>query len=106
MPGLASAQVPVIRLPLAFILLASAAACRVTAAQEVRLPMDGPTFRVQCHYEFANCQRQAEAACHGRYEAITRKNCPRCGKSVPATPEKNAPVLRPGYRGTLYYRCS
>jgi hypothetical protein len=68
--------------------------------------MDGPTFRVQCHYEFANCQRQAEATCHGRYLPITRQNCPRCGKLVPARPEKNAPLLRPGYRGTLYYRCS
>ena len=87
-------------------LLAATSGCRFGAAQEARLPLDGPTFRVQCNYEFANCQRAAEANCRGPYEPITRQNCPRCGKLVPSRPEKNAPVQQPSYRGTLYYRCS
>lgn len=83
------------------------AGCRIVASSEVQLPSDGPTYLVKCNYEFRNCKREAERQCKGRFEQLTRKNCPRCDKKLqlPATPEKDVPQLRPGYRGTLYYRC-
>ena len=86
-------------------LIAATSGCRFTAVAEVRLPLQGPNFRVECNYAFANCQHAAAAHCHKRYEPITRKNCPGCGKLVPPTPERNAPVQMPGYHGTFYFRC-
>jgi hypothetical protein len=81
--------------------------CRIVTSTEVKLPSDGPTYLVKCHYEFRNCQSEAERQCKGHFEQLTRKNCPRCDKKLqlPPTPEKNATQLRPGYRGTMYYRC-
>ena len=72
---------------------------------EVFLPIEGPTFEVECRYELANCARAAKQKCGGEYEPITRKNCLACGRQVPRTPEQNARVQMPGYRGTLYFRC-
>ena len=53
-----------------------------------------------------NVRKYAEAHCpEARFEEITRKNCPACGKQVSAYPQKNAPFLLYAYHGTLYYRC-
>ncbi len=87
-------------------ILLGASGCRVASPRALRLPTEGPTFVVECNYEFANCRRYAEEHCPGRrMEEITRKNCPRCGKVVPANPQSNARIQSPGYHGTLYYRC-
>jgi hypothetical protein len=97
----------VFRVSLLALLALAACACRIISSTEVKLPIDGPTYLVKCHYEFGNCRREAERVCHGRFEQLTRKNCPRCDKKLqlPPSPEKDVPQLRPGYRGTLFYRC-
>jgi hypothetical protein len=88
------------------LLLLFTSGCRITTWKEVQLPTEGPTFRVECRYEFNNCAREAARRCpRGRYEQLTRKNCPRCGRLVPLNPQANAPIQMSSYYGTLYYRC-
>jgi hypothetical protein len=79
--------------------------CRVVSFAKVVLPTEGPTYLVECNYEFANCAKRATKQCEGGFEQLTRKNCPRCGTLVPPNPQKNASVQMPGYRGQLYFRC-
>lgn len=92
---------------LLFALIVATAGCRIVASNEVKLPIDGPTYLVRCRYEFRNCEREAEHQCSGRFEQLTRKNCPRCDRKLglPPSPEKNAVVQQPGYGGAMYYRC-
>lgn len=88
------------------LLLLGLGACRIISHGEVQLPYPGPTFRVDCHYEFDNCRHFAEKACpEGHFEEITRGNCPKCSLAVPRYPQKNAVIQQPSYRGTLFYRC-
>jgi hypothetical protein len=93
-------------------LLLGAGACPIrsfspiNSFSEVTLPVPGPTFLVECNYEFANCSRKAQETCpRGRFEQITRKSCPACSKDVPLYPQTNAVIQQPGYRGKLYFRC-
>ena len=96
---------PVLRPFGLLLLLAAVGGCRIASAAEVALPTSGPTFRVTCRYELANCLRYAQKHCREGFEQITRKSCPQCGRNVPIAPLTEPPIQKPGFEADLYYRC-
>ncbi|HEX5655918.1 MAG TPA: hypothetical protein VFX59_01935 [Polyangiales bacterium] len=88
------------------------AGCLAKARPE-RLPDGRQALRIECNYNFANCERKARRECHGDYErvGVGSKGCKDCGgwrdPLYPQRPKDNisTPEGDHVYRGVLYVRC-
>ncbi len=74
-------------------------------SKSVTLSNGLPALRIECNYDFANCERKARQVCDGSYERIGAGDlsCKDCGWDPPAPypPAEGNNV----YKGTLYVRC-
>jgi hypothetical protein len=60
------------------------------------------TYRIECHYEMNNCEREARDACHGPYDVVSRSShvCNDCGLTL-GEQSSSSPV----WVGVLTVRC-
>lgn len=87
------------------LLLALVSGCLARSPKRVVLPGGDRAYRVQCNYTLANCRREAEDTCHGRYEELSRgdRSCRDCGMELNQANVETGES--PVYRGVLYFRC-
>jgi hypothetical protein len=93
-----------LRLALGSLLLASCLA----KVKPVRMPDGQEALRIECNYDFANCERKARRECDGDYERVTQGNmsCKDCGTDWPSHDAfRPKPEGNNVYKGVLYVRC-